>query len=127
MPLNKDFTHRLQALDACLRRSMRQWDADALLEEVNRKLEDKWGAKISRRTLFSDLKYLQEDQGAPVEKYKEGSRVFYRYTQPDYSIQKLPLAGEDVGFLKEAVQMLRQISSFSVLDEVEAIVIKLQE
>jgi len=126
MPLTKDFSHRQEILDTCLRNTLRRWDADALLEELNRQLAERWDKKVSRRTLFDDLRYLQEQSGAPVEKYKDGARVFYRYSEPGFSLKSLPLGSEDVARLQDAVILLRGVGVFSILQEVEEIIATLE-
>ena len=127
MPLNKDFAQRLEILDTCLRRNLRRWDAEALLREINRQLQDKSGKSVSRRTLFEDLKHLRDVIGAPVAKErKEDGHVYYEYSDPNYSIKKLPLTTEDVTYLKEAAELLRQISGFQIMDDVDNIIGKLE-
>lgn len=126
MPTTKEFSYRLDILDACLRRRNKNWNIEALLDAVNEKLNADFKKAISRRTLFNDIKHLVEELNAPVEKKNENGKVYYRYGRSDYSIRNLPLASEDVGFLREAVTMLKQISSISVVDDIDAIITRLE-
>lgn len=126
MPATKEFSYRLEILDVCLRRFGKRWDIDALLKATNEKLEEQWRKKISKRTLFNDLKHLTDELHAPVEKITDNGKVYYSYSDKDFSIRNLPLVGEDVGYLREAVTMLRQISSIAIVDEMEAIISRLE-
>ncbi len=126
MPATKEFSYRLEVLDTCLRRFGKQWDIEALLEEVNEKLEANWHKKIAKRTLFNDLKHLVNELHAPLEKRTENGKVYYSYSDKDFSIRKLPLASEEVSYLRELVPMLRQIGSLVVIDDIEAVIKKLE-
>ena len=126
MPLNKSFQRRLEVIDACLRRRQRVWTIDALLEEVNEKLEGSGSDRVSKRSIYDDLKYLTYDLDAPVEKYKDGKYTCYRYSNPDYSIRNLPLKQEEVGYLRDALEILRQVQGFQLTQELETVIAKLE-
>ncbi|MCG7856699.1 WYL domain-containing protein [Flavihumibacter sediminis] len=126
MPLNKSFQRRIEVLDACFRRRQRVWTIDTLLQEVNEKLEGMGSSKISRRSLYDDLKELTLAYDAPVEKYPNGKQTCYRYSNPDFSIRNLPLKQEEVGYLRDALDILRQVQGFQLTQELEAVIGKLE-
>ncbi|MBX2907223.1 MAG: WYL domain-containing protein [Taibaiella sp.] len=126
MPRNKDFTRRIEILDECLRRRQRKWFIEDLLQAVNDKLDDRFDKKVSKRSLYDDLKYLQEEKGAPVKKCWEGQRVYYQYEDATYSVLNLPISEEEIVKLKDAVKMLREVNDFNLLDDVDTIVNKLE-
>lgn len=126
MPRNKDFTRRIEILDECLRRRQRKWFIEDLLQAVNDKLDDRYDKKVSLRSLYDDLKYLQDEKGAPVKKYREGQRVYYQYEDATYSVLNLPVSEEEIIKLKDAIKMLRAVNDFNLLDDVDTIVSKLE-
>ncbi|RYF37784.1 MAG: WYL domain-containing protein [Chitinophagaceae bacterium] len=126
MPLNKSFQRRIEVLDACLRRRQRVWTMNALHEEVNDQVEGLGGERISKRTLYDDLNHIIYELDAPVEKYKVGKQTCYRYSNPDYSIKNLPLQQEEVGYLRDALDVLRQINGFQLAHELESVISKLE-
>lgn len=126
MPRNKNFTRRIEILDECLRRRQKKWFIEDLLQVVNDKLDDKFGKQVSKRSLYDDLRYLQEEKDAPIKKYWEGQRVYYQYDDSTYSVLNLPISDEEVGKLKDAVEILRQVNDFNLIDDVDMIVDKLE-
>lgn len=126
MPRNKDFSRRIEIIDECLRRRQKKWFVEDLLETVNSKLDERFDKKVSKRTLYEDLKYLQEEKGAPIIKQWEGQRVYYKYDDATYSVLNLPISEEEITRLKDAIKMLREINDFSILEEVDLIVEKLE-
>ncbi|MBZ5857553.1 helix-turn-helix transcriptional regulator [Flavihumibacter profundi] len=126
MPSTKDFSRRIDILDECLRRRQKKWTVEALLETLNGKLIAEFNKKVSIRTLYNDLKYLQYDLDAPVEKVTEGRMVHYRYLDPNFSIKNLPIKQDEVALLKDAIDIIRQVSGYSIMEDLEAIVRKLE-
>ncbi len=126
MPLNKSFQRRIEVLDACFRRRQRIWTIDTLLQEVNEKLEGMGSSKISRRSLYDDLKELTLAYDAPVEKYPNGKQTCYRYSNPVFSIRNLPLKQEEVGYLRDALDILHQVQGFQLTKELETVIAKLE-
>ncbi len=126
MPRNKDFTRRIEILDECLRRRQKKWFIEDLFEAVNEKMDDRFDKKVSKRTVYSDLEYLQNEKNAPIIKCWEGQRVYYKYEDATYSILNLPISEEEIIKLKDAIKMLREVNDFNLLDEVDVIVEKLE-
>ncbi len=126
MPKNKDFSLRIEILDECLRRRQRKWFIEDLLDEVNKKLNERYGKEVSKRTLQYDIDYLINDKLAPIEKCREGQRVFYKYTDLSYSVFNLPISEEEITKLKDAIKILREVNEFNLLDDVDMIVEKLE-
>ncbi len=126
MPLNKSFQRRIEVLDACLRRKQRKWTIDSLLQEVNEKLEGMGVQKVSQRTLYADLNALRLEYNAPIEAYRDGRSKCFRYANPEFSIRQLPLQQEEVGYLRDALDVLRQIRGFQLTQEMETVIGKLE-
>ncbi|WP_212001831.1 YafY family protein [Chitinophaga sp. HK235] len=126
MPKNKDFTRRIELIDACLRNNLRKWTLKTLLETINEKLEEGCGAAVSKRTLQGDIQYMELEKNAPIVRQRESNKVYFSYDTPDYSIKNLPIKEEEVNLLNDAINILRQVNDFKILPEVDAIINKLQ-
>lgn len=126
MPKSKDFYHRIEIIDECLRQKGKKWDIENLLKAVNQKLEERFEEAISKRTLQYAMDYLINEKAAPIEKKKNGSRVFYFYGEANYSIKNLPLTDEEVILLKDAIEVIKQIGNISIAQEAVTIIAKLE-
>lgn len=126
MPLNKDFYFRLEILDECLRNRLRKWTLQDLIDKVNDRLLEQYNISASKRTIQDDLKYLREEKLAPIERKKNGVATYFYYSNPNYSIKNLPIKEEEVNYLTEAINILRQVNDFKILQDIEDIVKKLQ-
>ena len=127
MATNKHAQIRYQALDRCFAKRGTKYFWEDLLEACNQALEDyEGGGKgISRRQLFEDIKYMESDQGwaIPLERHKEDKRVWYRYADPEFSINKRPLNEDEADKLKEALLTLSRFKGmpqFAWVDELTA-------
>lgn len=126
MPINKDFALRLELLDECLRNSMHKWTLQDLIDKVNDKLSSDYGKQISKRTIQDDIKHLRDEKNAPIVTKKEGAQTYFKYSDRNFSIKNLPIQEEEVIMLKDAIGILNQVSNFKILDDVGAIINKLQ-
>jgi predicted DNA-binding transcriptional regulator YafY len=128
MPVNKAARFRFDVLDECLRNDKKKWSKAELLRYVNRRLEIHYGgnAAISASQLRYDLEALQTEFGAPVEMYREGRAYLYRYEDPSFSLRNIPVREDDLEKLGNAVEILRQIQGFTIADEMEEIVQRLE-
>src|SRR5690625_4957236 len=95
MSVNKNALLRYHVLDRCFRNSGRKYFWQDLLDEINKALEEYNGpgSKIKRRQLFDDIRFMESEQGwsIPLDKRREGRRVYYRYSDPEFSISNQPL------------------------------------
>ena len=126
MPANKDFLRRIIIIDQCLRRRQRNWTVAALLDEVNRKLEENFGKSVSQRTLYDDLKSLNLEFDAPIETYRSGRQTCYRYADPQFSITRLPVKQEDIDTIRDAIDLLSQVNGFPIAAELSGVLGRLE-
>ena len=129
MPINKNAYFRYKVIDNCLRNSQRKYNVESLLEAVSEavKYELSIDKGISRRTLFLDLKQMQQEPpdgfGAPIDLNLDNH---YFYTDPNFSITNCPLVEEDADKLHEALAILKQFSGFPQFEGIENIIKKLE-
>jgi len=130
MPTNKHAIIRYQALDRCFQSRGKQYFWEDLLEAVNDALHEYSGATggIKRRQLFEDIKYMESDQGwaIPLERHTEGRRVWYRYSDPYFSINKRPLNEDEAEQLKEALLTLGRFKGMPQFQWVDELVARLE-
>ena len=108
MPANKNALIRYKTIDRCLRNRFRLWTIDDLTEACSDALREMEGITkgVSVRTVQGNLQIMRSDKlgyNAPIEVF---DRVFYRYADPNYSINEMPLTEDDCRLLREAVEML---------------------
>ena len=108
MPVNKNALIRYKTIDRCLRNRYRRWTIDDLTEACSEALYEMEGiAKgVSLRTVQGDLQIMRSDKlgyNAPIEVYE---KIYYCYSDPDYSISDMPLTDEDFDLLRNAIEML---------------------
>jgi predicted DNA-binding transcriptional regulator YafY len=126
MPYNKQFAYRVELIDQCLGNPYRQWTLKDIVDKVNEALADRFGTHASKRTIQQDLKYLKEEKGAPIAKKKSGTTTYFFYENPHYSIQQLPVDEEEITLLKQSINILRQVSDFHLVQEVDDIISRLE-
>jgi predicted DNA-binding transcriptional regulator YafY len=126
MPKVKDFYHRIEIIDECFRQRGKKWSIEALLKNVNQKLQDRFEETISKRTLQYAMSYLIDEKQAPIKKVKNGTRVSYYYDNPNFSIKNLPLTDEEIVLLKDAVEVIKQFGGTSIAKEAVSIISKLE-
>ncbi|GAB3025884.1 WYL domain-containing protein [Niabella terrae] len=126
MPKNKDFALRIEIIDECLRNHLRKWTLEDLLRQLNECLEDRYGKSVSKRTLQDDIRYLINFKNAPIQKTKAGSKTYFSYSDKRFSLKNLPIEAEEIDRLNDVIHILKQVSDFSLLGEVEAIIKKLE-
>jgi len=127
MATNKNATIRYQALNRCFRNPGRKYYIDDLIEACNNSLLDidPSSSGIKRRQVFDDIKFMRDSQGfdAPIESYKDGRKVYYRYNDLSFSINNQPLNENEANQLKEAlltISRFKGMPQFEWVDEISA-------
>lgn len=130
MATNKHAQIRYQALDRCFANRGKRFFWEDLLEASNEALYDYTGKakSISRRQLFEDIKYMESDQGwaIPLERHKDDKKVWYRYSDTDFSINKRPLNEDEADQLKEALLTLSRFKGMPQFQWVDELVARLE-
>ena len=102
---------------------------EGLIEACSRALYSANGyGEVSRRTIQHDIEEMRYSETlgyhAPI---KVVDRKYYMYKDYDYSITQIPLSADDMLQLSEAVNLLRQMSSFKGFDGIEDVVNRLED
>jgi len=110
-------------------RKGRKVTLDELIEACNDALYETNGyGEVSRRTIQHDIQEMRYSQAlgyyAPIKVVDE---KYYKYDEYGYSITQIPISAEDMAQLSEAVDLLKQMSSFKGFDGVEDVVNRLED
>ena len=82
---------------------------------------------VSLRTVQGDIQIMRSDKlgyNAPIEVYEN---KFYRYADPEYSINENPLNAEDYELMEKAVCLIGEISENETAKELKKVLSKLKE
>lgn len=123
MPANKDALIRYRAINRCLINKGIA-SKDALMDVCS----EATGHDVSWRTIAEDIRAMRNDLSlgyeAPIENVpNEG----YRYSDPDYSIDRIPLNNAELGSLTFAAKLLDQYRDVGIFSTFSGAVQKLSE
>lgn len=131
MPINKQAYIRYQTLDKCFRNPGKRYFIHDLCDACEESLEEFMGpgSSVSRRQIFEDIKFMESSQGWSIElnRLKEGRKVYYRYTDTNFSINNNLTNEAEIIQLKEAVNTLLQFKGMPQFDWVEEIAQRLSK
>lgn len=128
MPANKNALIRYKTIDKCLRNRYRRWTIEDLVDACSDALYDMEGiAKgVSMRTVQGDIQIMRSDKlgyNAPIEVY---DNKFYRYANPEYSINENPLNAEDYALVEKAVCLIGEMPEDNTVKELKTVLSKLK-
>jgi predicted DNA-binding transcriptional regulator YafY len=127
MATNKHAIIRYQTLDKCFRNPGRTYYIDDLIDACNDAIYEYSGIEdgVKRRQVLDDIKFMESEQGwnIPLEHLREGHKVYFRYEDMSFSINKQPLNETEENQLKEALLTLSRFKGmpqFEWVDEITA-------
>lgn len=129
MPTNKNAAIRYQALDKCFRDHRHRYYIDDLIDACEEALYYYNGiGGVSRRQIFEDIKFMESDTGwsIPLERRKDGKKVYYRYENSDFSINKQPLTDEEAQQLQTVILTLSRFRGLPSNEWVEDVISNLE-
>ena len=109
MPTNKNALIRYQTLDKCFRDHWYRYYLEDLIDKCEEALYYYNGVGgVSRRQVFEDIKFMEIETGwsIPIERYRDGRRVYYHYSEPDFTINAQPLTDEEANQLRAVIVIL---------------------
>lgn len=130
MSINKNAYLRYQVLDRCFRNKYKKYFIEDLLKEVNKALEEFNGevSKIKRRQLFDDIRFMESEAGfsIPLERIREGKKVYYRYSDLEFSIRNQNISDDEIETINSALIVLLRFRGVPQFEWVNEIFPKLQ-
>lgn len=138
MPITSHPLVRYFALDNCFSNFYRKYYIEDLIQVCNEALYEYTGESrysdplnpgISRRQIFEDIKFMESSSSweIPLEKIKEGKRVYYRYSDKDYSIKKQPVTSEEVSQIREMTFLLNRFKGLPQCEWIEELTTNLED
>lgn len=129
MPITKSAYIRYKVLDECFR-SPKKFYIDDLIEACNRVLTeiDPNSNGVSLRQIRSDIAFMKSKEGWSVNlgANRDGKRMCYRYEDPSFSINDMPLNDLEVEQLVSAFEILSQFKGMPQFEWVHELLPKLQ-
>lgn len=129
MPTNKNASIRYQALDKCFRDRRRRYFLEDLLDKCEDALYYYNGnGGVSRRQIFDDIKFIESEAGwsIPLERKYEGKRTYYRYKDPNFSINEQPLTDQEAQQLRTVIITLSRFRGLPCNEWVEDVISNLE-
>ena len=106
MATNKNAFIRYKTLDRCFRDRRHLYFIEDLMEKCEEALiEFNIVGGVSRRQVFDDIRFMESESGwsIPLERLRDGKRVYYRYEDPSFTINEQPLTVEEARQLETAM------------------------
>jgi predicted DNA-binding transcriptional regulator YafY len=131
MSINKNAFIRYQTLDKCFRNTGRKFFINDLIKECDKALQefniDSEG--ISRRQIYYDIRFMESEQAwsVPLEKIKDGKKIYYRYSNPKFSINNQPINETEAEQIKSALLMLSRFKGMPQFEWVNEIIPKFEQ
>ena len=128
MPKNKNAYLRYILLDHCFRNGAkgRKYTFSQLMDYVNHQLETQGYEPVKKSILYQDIAFMTTEK-APIEKQKEGSATYYRYSDSEYRFGQLPITDEEVSQLETVLSMLRRFNVLPEFGFIEELILKIQQ
>lgn len=130
MATNKNAITRYHVLDTCFRNNGRKYFIEDLIEacndrlhEVNPNIEG-----IKRRQLYEDIKFMESEAGyaAPIGRFTEGKKTYYRYRDLSFSINNQPLNATEIEQLNAALNIMQRFTGTPMFEWVKDVVMVLE-
>ena len=122
---------RYKILDKCFRNTGKRYFIEDLVKECeNVILEmDSESSGISVRQIREDIAFMKSAEGwsIEIEDNRVGRKMYYRYADPDFSINNMPLNEIEINRLMEAVDTLSQFKGMPQFKWLNELVPKLQQ
>lgn len=122
---------RYKILDKCFRNTGKRYFIEDLVQECeNVILEmDPDSSGISLRQIREDIAFMKSPEGWSIEiaDNRVGKKMYYRYADPNFSINNMPLNEIEINQLMEAVDILTQFKGMPQFGWLNAMVPKLQQ
>lgn len=108
MAQGKNANIRYLVLDRCFRDWRKRYYIEDLVNACNKELYNYDGSSVTERQVRADIQFLQREAGGavPLDIKRDGHRVYYRYSDPNFSIKNLPMSQREVELLTDTINML---------------------
>lgn len=131
MATNKNALIRYKVLDKCFRNTGRRYYIEDLIKECEDVLNeiDPDSGGISLRQVRDDIAFMKSSEGWEIElgNFRDGKKMYYRYLDPSFSINNMPLNEIEINQLQSAIDILSQFRGMPQFTWVNELVPKLKQ
>ena len=130
MSTNKHAQIRYIALDKCFSNFGRKYYIEDLVKACNNAIYDSTGKQegVRKRQVYEDIKFMESHAGYHIEleRFKDGRKIFFKYRDRDYSINKSRLNEVEVNQINEVLFTLSRFKGMPQFEWVDEISSRLQ-
>jgi predicted DNA-binding transcriptional regulator YafY len=130
MATNKHAQIRYIALDNCFSNYGRKYYIEDLVAACNTAIYDFTGKHegVKKRQIYEDIKFMESGQGWQIEldRVKDGKKIYHRYLDKNYSINKSPLNQVEVTQISEVLLTLSRFKGMPQFEWIDEITSRLQ-
>jgi predicted DNA-binding transcriptional regulator YafY len=131
MSVNKNALLRYKVLDSCFRNHAKKYFIEDLVEECSKVICELNSNSngISKRQIYLDIEFMESPEGwnIDLEKIRIGKKFYYRYFDPKFSINNMPLNELEINHLKSAIDILAQFKGMPQFEWMNETLTKLQQ
>lgn len=128
MAQGKNAYIRYKVLDRCFRDRRKKYFIDDLVNICNEELFNYDGSSVTERQVRADIHFMQRDAGGaiPLETKRVGHKVYYRYSNPNFSIKNLPMSQQEAELLSDTISMLSRFKGMPNHEWLEATIAQMK-
>ena len=100
-----------------------------MIDKCEEELESfNFTANVSRRQIFDDIRFMESEAGwsIPLERIKDGRKPYYRYSDPNFTINEQPLTDEEAQQFKTMIITLSRFRGLPSTAWVEELISNLE-
>src|SRR5574344_74775 len=114
MGTNKNAIIRYYALDRCFKNITRKYYIDDLIDACNDALFNYTGMEecVHRHQIYNDINFMEEQWHVPLQRIKDGKRIYFRYSDGSFTIHDTILNDDDI---------VKVVSAFTLLHNFEGL------
>lgn len=131
MATNKHATIRYHALDRCFSNPGRKYYIDDLITACNEAIYESTGtdAGVKRRQVYNDIIFMESEAGwsVPLERYADGRRKFFRYTDPSFSIRGSGVNQAELEQISDTLTILSRFKGLPHFEWIDQIQLRLED
>lgn len=131
MATNKHATIRYHALDRCFSNHGRKFFIEDLISACKEAIYEFSGISdgVKKRQIFDDIIFMESEQGwsIPLERLKEGKRVYYRYSDKSFSVKKQGINQPEAEQLRATLSILSRFKGLPQFEWIEEMQIRLED
>lgn len=128
MAQGKNANIRYMVLDRCFRDRRKKYFIDDLVKACNEELFYYDGSSVTERQVRADISFMQRKAGGaiPLVTKREGHKVYYRYSDPNFSIKNLPMSQQEAELLSDTISMLSRFKGLPNHEWLEATIAQMK-